>query len=254
MKLRFGFSLLPMVAAASVAALPMLAQAQAVDAARLGVRISQLEEQLRQMQGGIEEANYRARTVEQKLKQIQDDTDFRLRELEQRASAAPVAPVPAAATPASPAATQIVDEKDDEDDTKVAPAAAKAATPNEQYNQAFRMLNQSKYNESYKAFKSFVNAHPKDPLVGNAYYWMGETHYVQRDYVQAADHFRQGFEAMPKGPKAADNLLKLAMSLSALNRNSESCIVLHQVSKEYASKSSAAVAKANGEMTRIGCK
>ena len=75
--------------------------------------------------------------------------------------------------------------------------------------------------------------HPKDPLVGNAYYWQGETYYIRRDYVNAADSFRQGFEALPTGPKAPDNLLKLAMSLNALNRDKEACVVLGQVISKY---------------------
>ncbi len=219
---------------------PGNAPASGTGSAVLGNRIAGLEEQMRMLQGKIEEANYKNLQLEQQLKTQQQDMDFRLRELEQKAT-------PAAAPAAQPAAAAA-------NEAPAAAPAASAANPNDQYNQAFRLLNQSKYDESYAAFKQFVTQHPKDPLVGNAFYWMGETFYVRRDYVQAADHFRQGFENGPKGPKAGDNLLKLAMSLSALNRNSEACTVLRQVAKEYAAKSAAVVGKANNEMARIGCK
>ena len=39
-----------------------------------------------------------------------------------------------------------------------------------------------------------------------------------RDFVNAADNFRQGFEALPEGPKAADNLLKMADANRLLNQ------------------------------------
>ena len=218
--------------------------------AQLGVRLSSLEEQMRQLQGQVEQSNYQSRQAQEQITKMQQDVDFRFRDLEQRAQA-PVATAPAPVNQAiapNPAGEPLP-----------APTAAtepvKAASgPNDQYNQAFRLLNQSKYEESYASFKKFVTDYPKDPLVGNAYYWMGESFYVRRDYTNAADHFRQGFEAMPKGPKAGDNLLKLAMSLSAMNKNSEACIVLRQVVKDYTGKSSAVVSKANNEMSRIGCR
>lgn len=208
--------------------------------AALGNRIAGLEEQIRMLQGKVEESTYRSQQLEQQMKQQQQDVDMRLRDLEQKGPN--VTPAPAAAAAPAPSSSPAAND------------VGEAANPNDQYNQAFRLLNQSKYDEAYTAFKQFVTQHPKDALVGNAYYWMGETFYVRRDYVKSADQFRQGFEAAPKGPKAGDNLLKLAMSLSALNRNSEACVVLRQVAKEYATKSGAVVGKANNEMARIGCK
>ncbi len=126
--------------------------------------------------------------------------------------------------------------------------------PREQYNQAFRLLNQTRYDEAGAAFESFTKKHPDDPLIGNAYYWLGETRYIQRDYVKAADSFRQGFEVLPSGPKAPDNLLKLAMTLRALNRNDDACTVLGQIKVKFKNSSTSLLDKAEQERTRIGCK
>ena len=128
------------------------------------------------------------------------------------------------------------------------------ATAAEQYNYAFKLLNQSKYEEAGRSFEKFVAKYPKDPLVGNAYYWLGESHYVQRDYIKSANNFRQGFEASPKGPKAADNLLKLSMSLSAINRSKEACVVLNQLVLKFGKTSTSVKQKAEQEINRIGCK
>ena len=78
--------------------------------AQLLVRVQQLEEQLRQITGQIEELNYRNAQLEQKVDKINADTDLRLRTLE--AGGAPPAGAPvagaetggAAATTAAPSA------------------------------------------------------------------------------------------------------------------------------------------------------
>ena len=58
---------------------------------------------------------------------------------------------------------------------------------------------------------------------------------------------------MPKGPKAADNLLKLGMSLGALKKNQEACIVLSQVMTKYKSAAANVAAKAESEHKKMGC-
>lgn len=126
--------------------------------------------------------------------------------------------------------------------------------PREHYNRAFRLLNQTRYDEAGKAFEQFTKKYPDDPLIGNAYYWLGETRYIQRDYVKAADSFRQGFEVLPSGPKAPDNLLKLSMTLRALNRNDEACVVLGQIKVKFKDSSTSLLDKVEQERTRIGCK
>ena len=61
---------------------------------------------------------------------------------------------------------------------------------------------------------------------------------------------------MPQGPKAGDNLLKLAMSLDALNRDKEACVVLKQIIVKFKQSSTSPLlsAKADQESKRIGCK
>lgn len=254
----------------------------AATASNLGVRMTQLEERLRMMQGTIEETNFRNRKLEEKLIKIQQENDFRFKDLEAKLAAASAAPSESAVTTVTPPAAPH-DGKDAVDANAIEAAskpdaatkkpvnepaidATKADAPKEdvkkvdpktnpaeQYNHAFRLLNQTKYDESRAAFKEFIAKNPKSPLISNAYYWMGETYYVKRDYVQSADAFRQGYESNNKGTKAADNLLKLSMSLSALKRKEEACIVLKQVVSEYEKKNATATNKARTELTRLEC-
>lgn len=211
--------------------------------AQLEVRLSAMDEEIRRMRGKLEEAEFQNKRLAETLEKLQKDTDFRFNELAAGKTAAPSESFAApAAGNSTPASEPSVDEN--------------FASPKEHYNHAFRLLNQTKYDEAAKAFEGFTKKYPNDPLIGNAYYWQGETYYIRRDYVASADAFRQGFEALPNGPKAPDNLLKLSMSLSALDRSKEACIVLGQLSNKFKKTPTAAnvLEKSQQEQKRIGCK
>ena len=234
--------------------------------AQTDVRVSALEDQLRELRGKIEEDQFQIHKLSDTIEKLQRDTDFRFSEISHLTPDDAKAAVPnpekpktveAAAKPAAtPAATSAPVGPTTAGDGLLHPPqpdAAAPATPLELYHQAFRLLNETKYEEAAAAFDSFTKKYPKDPLVGNAYYWEGETYYIRRDYVNAADNFRQGFEAVPTGPKAADNLLKLAMSLDAMNRDKEACVVLAQIVTKFKKTSVGVNDKAQAEQKRIGC-
>jgi len=225
-------------------------------AARLDVRISQLEEQMRRMEGTIEQLSFQNKQLKSQLDKANGDIQYRLQALEKQQSAAP-APAASAPPAASSDQMQPVQPATDSDSFNDSPAPAAAseqfANSRDHYNYAFRLMNQAQYAEAGNSFAAFVHKYPHDPLIGNAFYWLGETYYVRRDYLKAADNFRQGYEAMSSGPKAADNLLKLAMSLDAMKKDKEACVVLKQVVAKYPSSASSVRPRAEQEMNRIGC-
>ena len=114
-------------------------------------------------------------------------------------------------------------------------------------------MNQAKYVEAGAALESFTQRYPKDPLIGNVYYWLGETYYVRENYLKSADNFRQGFETMPDGVKAPDNLLKLALSLNMLNKKREACVVLKQLQIKYQGQKTPVLEKAASKEKELGC-
>lgn len=254
----------------SLLPLPLLAQTDMppVNPAQMEVRLSAMEDEIRALRGKLEESENQNRKLTESFERLQKDTDFRFNQLSSSAPAAPASPAaepapvkseekPVAAksqpeTPKGPTTAgdgvlRAPDAETKEDKTEF-------ATPREHYNYAFRLLNQTQYKEAAASFDSFTKKYPKDPLVGNAYYWAGETYYIRHDYTNAADSFRQGFESLPDGPKAADNLLKLAMSLSALKRDKEACVVLTQITTKFKKNSTSVTQKADQEIKRIGCK
>lgn len=219
--------------------------------ARLQVKISEMEEQMRKLQGATEQASFENRQLKAQIDKMNADIDFRLSALEKKMAPVPV-DVPQTATSAPDSGTLHPVEPVQENAGGGQPSP-KFATSREHYNYAFKLLNQAKYPEAGASFAAFAQNYPKDPLIGNAYYWLGETYYVRRDYVKAADDFRQGYESMPAGPKAADNLLKLAMSLNALKKNKEACVVLKQIVVKFGNAGNMKL-RAEQEMNAIGCK
>ncbi len=217
--------------------------------ARLQVKISALEEQIRKLQGSIEQVSFENRQLKSQIEKSNSDIEYRLGALEKKQSA----PQAAEPTPSESGKLQPVESPSTTGNNESQAPLPKFANSREHYNYAFKLLNQTKYPEAGTAFTAFTKAYPKDPLIGNAYYWLGETWYVRRDYIKAADDFRLGYEAMPGGPKAADNLLKLALSMNALKKEKEACVVLKQVVVKFGNTSSNMKLRAEQEMNTIGC-
>ncbi len=127
-------------------------------------------------------------------------------------------------------------------------------TPKQQYDFAFDLLRKGAYPQAEATLREFLQKHPKDPLAGNAQYWLGETYYVRNDFQQAAVEFMAGYQKYPKTAKAPDNLLKLGMSLSKLNQNDGACTALGRIGKDYPSAPADIAKLAKTERSRLKCK
>jgi tol-pal system protein YbgF len=127
------------------------------------------------------------------------------------------------------------------------------SSASEQYNVAFGLLKQADYPAAEEALKAFIAQHPKDPLAGSAQYWLGETYYTRGMYSEAASAFAEGYKNYPKGAKAPDDLLKLAMSLARANQKQNACIAFVQLDRDFPNPGSAIKERAIAEKKRLGC-
>ncbi len=123
----------------------------------------------------------------------------------------------------------------------------------EQYNYAFGLLRQADYPAAEEALKSFIHEHPNEPLSGSAQYWLGETYYARANYAEAASAFAEGYKRYPKGAKAADELLKLGMSLARANQKQNACVTFAQLDREFPNPSNAIKERAKDEKKKLGC-
>lgn len=105
--------------------------------------------------------------------------------------------------------------------------------PSEIYSYAYDMLVAENFIEAEKSFKAFIGEHPNDPLTSNAYYWLGETYYVQKKYQLASISFARGYQNFPKGNKALDQLFKLALTFMNLGKNEDACAAFSKLDSEF---------------------
>ncbi len=262
-------------------------------AARIELRLSQLEAQLRELTGQIEEANHRQTQLRGQIDKLAADTDLRLRQIEQggagmaagqgmgevmgqgtglgmaQSGGAMSGPQFGAADPGAPGTLGTVPAEDLQalraEKVQSAPQSAAAGqgaqdyalqgtSAEEQYRHAFGLLSQANYGEAELALRAFVQANPDDPLAGNAQYWLGETYYVRQDFQQAAITFAEAYQRYPDNSKAPDNLLKLGMSLAALGSNTDACGTFTELLKRYPNAAVTIKQRAKQERERLGCR
>lgn len=242
-----------------------------MNSGQLQVRFSQIDEEMRQIRGLIEQTQFQNKQIATDLKKLSDDVDYRLRAIEQKqaqAQAEPVASPPAAgaaetpstASEGAPSTADAAKPATYKPESKEKPAEKPALTgkdfpdANAHYTYAFKLLNEKKFSEAAASFDAFVKKYPADPLTANAFYWLGESQYARSDFTRSTESFRKGFEVNPDGQKAPDNLYKLALSLSQIKRKTEACVVLAQVINKYGETATRTAAKAEEARTTFQCK
>lgn len=278
----FRSFLLPVFASVLVmTAIPAHAQLTPGIGPNYETRLSTLEDQLRVLNGQIEQVGFATKRLDQALQRMQADYDARLTKLESdqaaaaqavaAAQAAAVAPPPAPTTVAAPIAEPVPDVKGSLGAVKVQNGkvvggvnnpkspplpdtpADYGLTPQEQYDRAFDILRKADYVEAEKAFKTFIDKNPKDKLTDNAKYWYGETLYVQNKYDASAIAFVDAYQQNPKGSKAPDSLLKLALSLSGLKKIPDACTTLAELKTKYPNSSASVRSRASEEFSKLKC-
>ncbi|MBM3557904.1 MAG: tol-pal system protein YbgF [Alphaproteobacteria bacterium] len=258
--------------------------AASIDTTRLITQdLPEMRDQVRQFTGQVEKIEHDIGAMKARLDKLVNDVDFRLSRIEADLTAlkSPIPGGPSAAATAgqSPAGMAGADPQAAGPRPSGAPgvlvpppgavatqqggqatprpaaiAALPEGTPKERYDYAIRLLRQQDYEDAAKAFRAFIEVHPKDALAPNAFYWLGETHYVRGDNAVAARAFLDGYKAAPKGDKAPDNLLKLGMSLANLKQNAEACNTFGQLAGEFPSAAPNIKQSLTRERQRAGCK
>lgn len=243
-------------------------------------RFSVVEATNRDQTGKIEELQFKLRQIEGKLDRLIADMDLRFQQLERggtagaapRADGAPPPPPPPAGGGAaananqrlvivpSGSSAQALDQQRQQQAaaTPRQPVQLPQGSPEAQYEFAYGLLLQAQrgraeFAPAAEAMQSFVTQNPSHRLAGNAQYWLGETHYVRKDWQTAALAFGEGLKKYPNAEKAPDNLLKLGMSLAQLNRKPDACAALGELDKRYPNAAAPVKQTGQRERQRIGC-
>ncbi|WP_162937393.1 tol-pal system protein YbgF [Indioceanicola profundi] len=223
------------------------------------VRLQRLETDVRTMTGRYEEATFQIGQLREQLERLATDMEYRLTQLEQGRGGAQAAPVGggSAQQPASPSAEPTGEALPPmaaaPSGGAAAPADLPSGGPQQQYDYAFGLLRQQNYAAAHAAFQQFLTDNPGHQLSANAQYWLGETLYVRSMFKEAAVAFAEGYQSYPKSSKAPDNLLKLAMSLGAINQKEDACLALQQLAGEYKDAPTTIRRRAEQEKNRLRC-
>jgi tol-pal system protein YbgF len=255
------------------------------DSAALGVRMDQLETQLRDMNGRLEEQGNQIDQLRQQLERMSGDIDMRLNSGAGGAASAPyttggyVPPQPSASTVSSTSTSAVnygaPQEAPYPQDTSpqggysynsggasatsgtLGTVGATSPSPNDPaamaYENAFSLLKSGQYDAAERGFNDFLSQNPGHSLAGNAKYWLGESYYARGQYDKASRTFAEAYQQYPKSSKAPDNLLKLGMSLAGQGKKDDACIALGQIEKEFASTAGPVLRRAKEEMSHFGC-
>jgi tol-pal system protein YbgF len=217
-------------------------------AAAMDSRLGTLEGEIRRINNRLDEQDYALTQMRNQFEMLKGDLEVRLSEISGQKPAGTdpsyqdqSAPVP---TPA-PAA--------DNATTSDAASGLNFDNPATLYDQAFQALREQNYAKAQQGFDGFLKRYPKDQLAGNAKYWLGETYYVRGDYTRAARVFAEGYQQYPKSSKGPDNLLKLGISLSQLNKKQEACVTFSQLEKDYRNAAAVIKQRADTEKQKLGC-
>lgn len=280
------------------------------------VLIQQLQEEIRQLNGRIEEMSYQLLQMQEQMRKTQEDNEFRFQELEKNkrsdlndAAGQPAvassrnrpsesggddiariieAPGGRSATGANGASTappsttlgsidfdqngnprgasrNSVDNSarlpgvDSGAGSTSAPArpdpsqTASLRSEGDSYQIAYNHVLTGDYALAEKEFIAYIAAYPKSSRAADANFWLGEAQYSQQKYNDAARTFLNAHQNYGKSQKAPEMLLKLGMSLAALDNTETACATLREVSRRYPSASRAVLSKVASERKRLSC-
>lgn len=236
----------------------------------------ELEGKLKSLTAHLENLELRNRDLEQELKKVTADYEFRLKELEQTniSLSRAVKDLKAAdekIAAEKKATTETTIKKEEPKTSEPAPVTtqvvAEAAptplvseeepygnTPNQHYQTIHSLIDTANYDEAERAAESFIEKYPNHPLTANSYYWLAEIHYVRKDFEKAALGFADAYKRFPTHDKAAANILKLGYSLQNLGKYDEACAAFVSILKGDIPAGSNVSFLADNESKKLGCR
>lgn len=240
------------------------ASGQAVVMQNLLDSVSRLQQQVRDLRGQVEEQGNEIKQLKKSQQAGFASFDDRITQLSQgtssqggssgaavsaggatTVSAAPPA-VPVSVPTAAPAAVA-------PQSTTVPAAAPAAATPvvnsataNQQqnlYNAAFNLLKEGRYDQAIAGFQATVNADPQGQWSPSAWFWQGETYYVQQKRSDALKAYQQVLTQFPKSDRVPDALLKTGYIAYDENKNTQARAIFQKVIDQFPQSQAANLAK-----------
>ncbi|WFU08101.1 tol-pal system protein YbgF [Rhizobium sp. CB3090] len=123
----------------------------------------------------------------------------------------------------------------------------------DQYKSAYGHVLSGDYSVAEQEFRQYIDSYPNSSRAADANFWLGEALYSQGKYNDAAKTFLNAHQKYSTSEKAPEMLLKLGMSLAALDNKDTACATLREVTKRYPKASKAVTTKVASEQKRLAC-
>lgn len=190
-------------------------------------KLSQFEQELREIRGQQEVLGHRLEQAGERDRSRYLDIDRRLKQLEQSVASGSLG----AAPPVVPGTSQMAPGAP----VGAVSAGGVAAGQSEEaaYEQVFGLLQSGDILGARQGFLQFLQTYPNGSLAPNAYYWLGETYYVNRDFDEARATFSSMLQHYPGSQKSPDAKLKLGFTLAELGETDQARSVLSEVARDY---------------------
>jgi len=195
----------------------------------LSSRIEAVEAQLARVTGQVEETGFRVSQLEEQVRQLRGDMEARIARLEQAAAAA--------AAPPRPQPEAVVEEPAEPRAPATAAGPESSARPLDAaqaaYNEGFRLWEQKRYAEAAEVLTAMAQRSPNSRWASWARNLAGRAYLDDNKPATAARIFLENYQANARGERAADSLFFLGEALVKLNRRSEACPVYDELQAKY---------------------
>ena len=236
------------------------------------LKLNEIEDQFRQLTNKFEEVNFKLDKLSTRVTKIQSDTQLRFSDLEQETPENfknKKVNLPGTSKPKDFGANPGYQTSNLPDKQKIESVASaqtviteepekkESLLPNkpakEQYEFAVSFMKIGDYETAEFALKEFIDKNKDHDLAGSAQYWYGETFRIRQLYSDAATAYLDGYQNYPKSRKAADNLLKLGITMVQLGEKDQGCKMILGVKKEYPKANKSVLQKAQYEQKKFKC-
>lgn len=182
-------------------------------------RLEQLQLEVQQLRGMVEEQSQTIADLERKQTNMYSDLDERIQVIAAPNQQAPGAAVQAPPVATPPAATVVtppvqpntpaVVENKPEVAAPATPSPPQQASEKERYQQAYDTLRNGRNAQAIQMFEALQADFPAGELSDNTQYWLGEAYKINREIDKARAAFTKVASQYPQSAKVPDALLKL---------------------------------------------
>jgi tol-pal system protein YbgF len=120
---------------------------------------------------------------------------------------------------------------------------AQSPEESEQYDYAYSLYREEKYEQALELFKGFLNDYPESDLADNAQFWIGECYMAQKQYEQAILAYNDVVKKYPEGNKVPNAMWRQALAFLEIDDKTSSELLLNKIIKQFPDSDEAKLAE-----------